>query len=100
MMAKRRQQVQGSKVAVAKRMISRPGSQRRARNATCRAQSVSVLWRRPRSRQYRADGASTVGNGKAQTRPAQVIGASSIRLSQRSPEVLTKKDFDARTGSR
>ena len=80
--------------------ISRPGSQRRACKAIWRVQSVSASWRRPRSRQYRAEGASTVRNGKAQTRPAQVIGASSIRLSQRRPEVLTKKDFDERTGSR
>jgi len=34
---------------------------------------------------YRSEGASTVRNGKAHTRPAQGIGANNIRLIQRSP---------------
>src|SRR5947209_835439 len=73
---------------------SRPGSHRRACQATRRAQSVSVLCRRPRSWQERSDGASTVGKGKAQTRPAHGIGLSSIRLSKRSTLDLTKNDHD------
>jgi hypothetical protein len=49
---------------------------------------------------YRSEGASTVRNGKAQTRPAQGMGTSSIRLSQRRPEALTKWPWLERTGSR
>src|SRR3954447_15030560 len=79
---------------------SRPGSQRRAWRATCRAQSVSFLWRLPRWRQYRSEGARAVRNGRAQTRPAQGIGARSIRLSQRRPPALTKWPLEERTGSR
>ena len=69
---------------------SRSGSQRRACSTIWRAQSVSFLCRCPRSRQYRSEGASAVRNGKAQMRAAQGIGASSMRLSQRRPQALTK----------
>src|SRR3954447_10406845 len=79
-----------AKLASPTSTTSRPGSQRRAWRATCRAQSVSFLWRLPRWRQYRSEGARAVRNGRAQTRPAQGIGARSIRLSQRRPLALTK----------
>jgi hypothetical protein len=81
---------------------SRPGSHRRACKPICRAQSVSFLCRLPRARQQRSEGARAVRNGKAQTRPAQGIGARSIRLSQRRPLAFafTKWPFEERTGSR
>ena len=62
--------------------------------------SSSDLCRRPCSRHARSEGTSAVRNGKAQTRPAYGIGASSIRLIQRSPLVLTKWASEERTGSR
>ena len=45
----------------------------------------SFLWRCPRSRAKRSDGASAVTKGKAQTRWAQGIGASSVTVIQRRP---------------
>ena len=78
----------------------RLGIQRRACRTSCRPQSVSFLWRSPRLRQYRSEGARAVRNGSAQTRPAQGIGTKSIRLSQRRPLALTKWPWLERTGSR
>ena len=73
----------------------RPGSQRAVCSSAWRAPSVSFLCRRPRSGASRADGASTVRTGSAQTQlaqtqpaqtqPAQGTGASSITHSQRRP---------------
>ena len=48
----------------------------------------------------RLEGASAVRNGRAQMRCAQGIGASSITLSQRRPDALTKCPWLERTGSR
>ena len=45
-------------------------------------------------------GTSAVRKGNAQTRPTQGIGASSLRLIQRSPLAFTKWLSDDRTGSR
>ena len=68
----------------------RPGSQSAVCSSAWRAPSVSFLCRRPRSGASRADGASTVRTGSAQTQPAQTqpaqgTGASSITHSQRRP---------------
>ena len=79
---------------------SRSGSQRRKRHSIWWAQSVTVLWRRPRVSWYRSDGARTVRKGRAHTRRAQETSASSVRLTQRSPLALTKWPWDERTGSR
>src|SRR5688572_5979588 len=57
-----------------------------------RAQSVSFLWRRPWSCAKRSEGASAVRNGKAQTRPAQGIGASSMTEIQRRPLAIDADD--------
>ena len=78
----------------------RVGNQRWACNTNWRDQSVSSLGRRLRSFQYRSEGASAVRKGKAHTRPAQGIGASNIKLSQRNPLALTKWPLLERTGSR
>jgi hypothetical protein len=78
----------------------RPGSQRAACSSICLAQSVSRLWRPPRSRALRSDGASTVRNGSAQARPAQGTGTTSMSESQRSPLAFTKCPREERTGSR
>jgi hypothetical protein len=56
--------------------------------------------RQPCARAKRSDGASAVRNGKAQTRPAQGIGASSTSEIQRRPLALTKWPRLERTGSR
>ena len=45
-------------------------------------------------------GPARSGTASAQTRPAQGIGTSSIRLSQRRPQALTKCPWQERTGSR
>ena len=47
-----------------------------------------------------ASGGPVADRRRAQIRPAQGIGASSIRLSQRRPLALTKCPFEDRTGSR
>jgi hypothetical protein len=48
----------------------------------------------------RSDGASSVSTGSALTRAAQGTGASTMKLSQRRPLVLTKWPWLERTGSR
>lgn len=58
------------------------------------------LYRHRFARQARSDDTSAVRNGKAQMRSAQGMGASSIRLIQRSPLALTKRAPEERTGSR
>jgi hypothetical protein len=61
---------------------------------------VSGLKRRPGRCAVRSEGASTVKNGNAHTRPAQGMGTSSIRHTHRSPRTLTKWLWLERTGSR
>ncbi len=84
----------------ATRTARRPGIQRRACRTSCRPRSVSRLWRQPRSRQYRSEGANAVRKGSAYTLPAQGTVTSSTRLSQRRPLALTKWPWLERTGSR
>ena len=57
---------------------------------TIGARVESASGRRLRLTKYCDEGASTVKTGSAQTHPANGIGTSSIRLSQRNPLVLTK----------
>ena len=76
------------------------GSRRAAWSRACPAQSVSFLCLPPRSRANRSEGASTVRNGSAQTRPAQGIGAKSESDTQRRPLAFTKCPWLERTASR
>ncbi len=92
----------------------RPGSQRLACRTAWRAQSTTVLCRRPRSLLQRSEGARTVRNGSAQRRPpsggfpsavaegtfAQGIGTMTMSDSQRRPLARTKWSREERTGSR
>src|SRR3954469_24874480 len=94
------QESRAAKLLSATSTRSRPGSHLRACRTTCLPHSVSFLCRRPCSRLYRSEGASAVRNGRAQMRSAQGIGTSSIALSQRRPDALTKCPWLERTGSR
>src|SRR5215208_1756922 len=77
-----------------------PGQPAGDQEKELRARSVSFLWRQPWLRAKRSEGASAVRNGKARTRPAQGIGASSMTEIQRNPLALTKWPRLERTGSR
>ena len=59
------------------------------RRSSCRAQSVSVLCRRPRCWSCRSEGARVVRNGSAQTRPAQ-----GMRHQQHQAEPAQPADLD------
>jgi hypothetical protein len=76
------------------------GSQRAVWSRPCLAQSVSFLCALPRVRANRSEGASTVRNGSAQTRPAQGIGAKRESDTQRRPLAFTKCPWLERTASR
>src|SRR5271166_6347106 len=78
----------------------RSGSQRLVCSIACFAQSVRALCRLPCASLQRADGASTVRNGRAQRRPANGTGNITASDSQRKPLVLTKWPCDERTASR
>src|SRR5579859_6925112 len=64
---------------------ARVGNQRRTASIICRIQSILVLCRRPHALSVFSDGAKTVKNGSAHTRPLNGISTSSIRLTQRNP---------------
>lgn len=76
------------------------GHQRRTTKSSWCLQSVRVLWWRPRSWSYRAEGASAVRKRRAQTRVAQGTGTRSMRQTQRSPLALTKCAWLECTASR
>jgi hypothetical protein len=89
-----------AKLASPTKTILRPGSQRQSCSMPCRARSVRRLCLRPAFASARSDGASSVSTGSALIRFAQGIGASTMKLSQRRPLVLTKCPWLERTGSR
>jgi hypothetical protein len=73
--------------------LSRPGGDRLVPSAALHS-------RAPRCTAERSEGASAVRKGSAHTRPAQGMGTSTIRQTQRSPLTLTKWLWLERTGSR
>ncbi len=80
--------------------MRRPGIQRAVWSRACLAQSVSFLCALPRSRANRSEGAGTVRNGSAQTRPAHGIGANRDSDTQRRPLAFTECPWLERTASR
>src|SRR5262249_41669896 len=89
-----------AKLESATMTMARSVNQRLVCRTACRAQSVSFLWRRPRSSLQRCEGAKIVRKGNAQRRLIKGICTVTIKESQRRPLALTKCPCVERTGSR
>ena len=94
------QQLQGSKAAVPDQHQLAPGQPSAGLQDQLAGPVGEPFVSAAMLRQNRSEGAGAVRKGSAQTRPAQGMGARSIRLSQRRPEAFAKLPWEERTGSR